>query len=148
MMRVIATCGGLGYVSSMPGTIASGVAAASCWVLRTSGVSGTGVSLLTAGLLFAGLWASAGMIHELQESDPSCVVIDEWVAVWGLCAGLPVTPAYYISAFLLFRVFDILKPWPVSYAETLPGVWGVMADDLVAALMSGALIWGALSYIL
>jgi len=69
---------------------------------------------------------------------------------WLACAGICLTPVYpsvteFVLAFLLFRLFDILKPWPISAAEKLPGGLGVMADDMVAGL-AAAIIAGALQY--
>ena len=137
----IATCGGIGYVTRMPGTVASGVACVSAWILRTLVLSSQGLLFITAPLLFLGLWASNVLQSQRQEHDPAYIVIDEWVAVWGLCAGVPLVVSYFVFAFLLFRVLDILKPWPVRWAERrFHGGLGIMLDDIVAALYSVALL--------
>lgn len=127
------TCLGLGYLTSMPGTIASSVAflihvlyPVQVWLI-------VGASLL-------GILASDKYVKKEQKTDPKEVVIDEvvgsWIAFWGLSPGLA------FGALFLFRVFDILKPFPISAAERLPGGLGVMADDVVAGLFTNLLIRG------
>ncbi len=92
-------------------------------------------------LFFIGIWASKYGIEQYQAHDPKQVVIDEVVGV-----GLPflvidpvVTQA--IAAFVLFRFFDILKPWPIKWVErSFPGAWGLMLDDIAAGLFAMGLI--------
>ncbi len=79
------------------------------------------------------------VLKHSRDKDPSEIVIDEaagqfiaLAACYPLCAGDAV---WVLSAFALFRVFDILKPWPVSSLEKLPGALGIMADDLFCGLM-------------
>jgi phosphatidylglycerophosphatase A len=89
-----------------------------------------------------------------RHDDPSECVIDELAGQWLACAfaglsfsGLvPVAASplpSFILAFVLFRLFDIWKPWPVSWAETFSGGVGVMLDDMVAGLMAGVLVVAA-----
>lgn len=69
-----------------------------------------------------------------REEDPSEAVIDEIAAIWIVLAFAPLTLGHFLIAFLLFRIFDILKPWPVSLADRhCKGGIGVMLDDLLAA---------------
>ena len=70
--------------------------------------------------------------------DPSIVVIDEIVGMWVSLAGLGVGPAPFITAFMLFRLFDVLKPEPARSVERLPGGWGIMLDDVVAGVYANA----------
>lgn len=73
------------------------------------------------------------------------MIIDEVVGVWIAMAGHVVsqeTMVYALPALFLFRIFDILKPVPVSTAEKLPGGVGIVADDVVAGVMANALLWG------
>ena len=67
-----------------------------------------------------------------EHADPSIVVIDEIVGMWISLAGIAIAPAACIAAFLLFRIFDVLKPEPAASLERLPGGWGIMLDDVVA----------------
>ncbi len=66
------------------------------------------------------------------QADPSIVVIDEIVGMWISLAGIAIAPAACITAFILFRLFDVLKPEPARSLERLPGGWGIMLDDVVA----------------
>lgn len=94
-----------------------------------------------------GLWAAREFEKMTGEHDAGAVVIDEVAGVW--IALLPVAGLSFIQiglAFLLFRFFDILKPWPVSWADKkLPGAMGVMLDDVFAGIYA-ALVIGGLRY--
>lgn len=81
--------------------------------------------------------------RRLRASDPGCVVLDEIVAFGFVFAIVPVTLLTAVIGFVLFRLFDILKPFPVSAAERLPGGWGIVADDVVAGCIAGALLAAA-----
>ncbi len=71
--------------------------------------------------------------------DPGWIVIDEVVGMWITCLFLQSHDAiHYFVAFIWFRVFDILKPWPVSYFDNLQSAFGTLFDDVVAGLMGGA----------
>ncbi len=87
-----------------------------------------------------GLWA----VHEARAGDdPGWVVIDEVAGQWIALLALPYpSVAGALAAFAAFRLFDIAKPGPVSWAERLPGALGVMADDVVAGGLAALLVWG------
>jgi phosphatidylglycerophosphatase A len=137
----IATVFGIGYLPYAPGTAASIVALPLAWGIA---VFGGRFLLLFAGILVSaiGAWACEIYSQEKKEKDPSECVIDEVAGQWIACAFVPwpSTLFAYAIAFVLFRVFDITKLWPVSAAERLPGGFGIMADDLVAGLMAGIVI--------
>ena len=80
-----------------------------------------------------GVWA-AGLIEQEKGDDPGLVVIDEFAGQWIALIFVPQTIPVYLAAFVLFRFFDILKPFPVRQAEKLPAGWGVMTDDIMAGL--------------
>jgi phosphatidylglycerophosphatase A len=96
-------------------------------------------------LLFAvGIWAvrkleSQGVVH-----DSSLIVIDEVSAIFLVLSVMPdFSSAYVVAAFLVFRLFDAVKPWPVSLADhKIPGAWGVMIDDTLAAIYALIVLWG------
>ena len=75
-------------------------------------------------------------LQSLKIKDPSCVVIDEIIAYLIVLILLPNNFLLYLISFILFRFFDILKPWPISKLEELPGAMGVIADDFGAALLA------------
>lgn len=77
----------------------------------------------------------------MSSKDPQIVVLDEIVAVMFVQAWFPVTVGYVLSGFFWFRVFDILKPPPARQLERLPGGWGIVSDDLAAAVYAALAVW-------
>lgn len=146
---IIASVFGIGYFPVASGTVMSIVAIPfAIWIARAGG----GVTLLVASLVaFAiGVWACGDHVRATGRSDPSECVIDELAGQWLACAGIafdlgPAHASEFALMFLLFRLFDILKPWPISAAEKLPGGMGVMADDMLAGL-AAAIIGALLQY--
>ena len=95
-------------------------------------------------IFFVGAWAAGRAEQILGEKDPGQVVVDEllgqWIAIMPL--GAVVNVWQLLAAFVLFRAFDIAKPWPIKASETwLPGGFGVMLDDLIAGLDAAAVLW-------
>lgn len=143
--RMVATVGGIGALPMAPGTWASLATLPLAFALH--GVGGFPLFMLaTIGLFALGMWAVTAMG---ATDDPPEVVIDEVVgmllALWPLSLGLWLrgTDPWlfpwpgWVLGFLLFRFFDIRKPFPVNRAERLPGALGVMADDVVAGVLAG-----------
>ena len=140
----IATLFGIGRVPLVPGTLASLAALPVGWWLA---VVGGWPTLLSAAIwvTLLGIWAGGRHAKATGKKDPSECVIDEVAGQW--VALLPVAftgrlfnaPVLAI-AFLLFRAFDILKPWPISRFERYPGGLGIMLDDVAAGLVAGVLI--------
>jgi phosphatidylglycerophosphatase A len=86
-------------------------------------------------LLFVGWWAASTVTAASGIRDPNAVVIDEIAGQWLVLVPAPLDPLAYTLAFLLFRIFDIWKPWPVSWADRhVKGGLGIMLDDLLAAV--------------
>jgi len=75
--------------------------------------------------------------------DPHCVVIDEVVGIQVVLLGATPTLAGVIAAFILFRIFDVWKPYPIDRLQSLPGGWGIVADDVLAGLYSRAVLIAA-----
>ena len=93
--------------------------------------------LFVVTLFFVGLYSSNKVINLIDQKDPSFIVIDEIVAVLFLFILIPTNIKFLAFAFILFRFFDIFKPFPVSWAENyFKGALGIMIDDIVAALLS------------
>jgi phosphatidylglycerophosphatase A len=146
---IIASVFGVGYFPVASGTVMSIIAVPLAMIIA---LHGGGIVLVAASLLaFAvGIWACGAHVRTTGRIDPSECVIDELAGQWLACAGICFTPTYpritaFVLAFLLFRLFDILKPWPISAAEKLPGGMGVMADDMLAGL-AAAIIAAAVQY--
>lgn len=130
---LLATLGPVGRMPKAPGTWGSLAAAAAAWFLFLPLPRGERL-LALAILLPAGAWCAERTEKALGCKDPACVVIDELWGQWITLFLIPATePLWIIPGFLLFRLFDITKPWPVRDSERwLPGGWGVMIDDGVA----------------
>lgn len=88
-------------------------------------------------LFIVGVWASEYGIHYYKKEDPKQVVIDEVVGVGIPFLVIQPTIEQALAAFVLFRFFDILKPWPIKWVERVfPGAWGIMLDDVVAGFFA------------
>jgi phosphatidylglycerophosphatase A len=143
-----ATVGGIGLLRPGPGTWSS-VAAAAVAVAAIMLLPATLITpVLAAGVVLAtalGLASAPAAMRHFGQGDPSQVVIDEVAGTWLAIALVPastlgVAPITgVLLGLLLFRVFDIAKPWPVGWFERLPGAAGIMADDLAAGAVAGIL---------
>lgn len=135
--RLVATVGGIGTIPAMPGTWASAAALPAAWGLHLVG----GIPLLalaTLGAFVLGLWCSGIAAGEAGAKDPGWIVIDEVVGQWLVLLVVPPDIKLYALGFVLFRIADIWKPWPASWADrALSGGAGVMVDDLFAAAWAG-----------
>ena len=141
----LATVFGVGFAPKAPGTAGSLVALPVAWIIAE--FFGRGWVMLAAMIaLAAGTWACEIYARGKGEVDPKECVIDEVVGQWIVCAFVPMDSIGlsiigYTIAFLLFRLFDITKIWPIHIVEQrVPGGLGIMADDVVAALMASFLV--------
>jgi phosphatidylglycerophosphatase A len=97
--------------------------------------------------MIVGVWASSRAAKYLHEKDPQIIVVDEvsgqTIAYLGLLTAGPILHSwkYLLLGFILFRLFDIWKPFPARQAESLPGGWGIMTDDWVAGIYAGIGLW-------
>jgi phosphatidylglycerophosphatase A len=136
----IATAAGAGYAPVAPGTMGSALAAVMLWLIPFSRV---GQILAFLIVTVAGVWASGRVERVVRSKDPGIVVIDEVAGMTLAVLLLPLTPLVLGSAFLLFRLFDIVKPFPAYQSQRLPGGLGVMADDLIAGAYALLLLGAA-----
>ena len=132
--RWISSCVGLGFSRYAPGTVGSFGALISFYCLHFC-IPIYGMAALTVIACVVGFWATAQSI-ETSTDDPAWIVIDEWVAVWGIALFLPHHAGIYFLSCLIFRLLDIVKPWPVCAMQSLPGAWGIFADDIVAGFLT------------
>ncbi|WKZ57231.1 MAG: phosphatidylglycerophosphatase A [Bdellovibrionota bacterium] len=149
--HLIATGFGAGRAAHAPGSWGS-LQAFVVWCGIEFYSGGLTVSLrvtLAIGISLLGVWAAAVSLgnpsrnraQHAKAHDPGDIVIDEWAGMWW--ALLPTTieePLSIFSALLLFRLFDIIKPWPVRHFEKLPRGWGIVADDVVAGMIAALVI--------
>ena len=140
----LATCGYLGYVPIAPGTFGSAAGLAVFFAVRSTG--SVAIELAVIAILFAvGIWSGTVAEHHFGGVDPGPIVLDEVVGMLITLALLPVTPTGAVVGFLVFRVLDVLKPWPSAGFEKLPGGLGVMADDGMAAIYGNLLMRGLIA---
>ena len=137
----LATCGYVGYVPFAPGTAGSAVALVLFWAVRAMGSGVVEVALVVA-LALAGIWSGTIAERRLGAVDPGPVVIDEVVGMLITLLLVPVNLAGVAAGFLVFRLLDILKPWPAGRFEALPGGLGIMADDGMAAVYGNLIMRG------
>ncbi len=141
----IATLGPVGRMPKAPGTWGSAAALlVSPWLFQPLPLAARCAALV--GVLAVGTWAAGRAGRVLGKEDPGCVVVDELLGQWTAFAPFHLgsftssTPWELLALFGLFRVFDILKPWPIRWADSkVRGGFGVMLDDLLAGLMAAAL---------
>jgi phosphatidylglycerophosphatase A len=141
--EMLATGLGLGLAPIAPGTFGSLPGVALAWGLAAVG----GWPTLLAGAVVvagAGIWAAEGVARRLGRDDPGEVVVDEVAGQMVTLLGLPPSPLVLVAAFLLFRLLDIVKPFPARSLEALPGGLGIMVDDLVAGAYACAILHGLL----
>ena len=142
--RLIVTVFGLGYLPVAPGTWASLAAALVAWGIIDI-ISESGLILVTALCLALGIWAPQKYIERTGSKDPSEIVIDEIGGMWLSLLLVPKIWWAYGLAFVAFRLFDIVKPWPASFFDQkVEGGLGIMGDDVVAALYTLIVVHGAL----
>jgi phosphatidylglycerophosphatase A len=139
---VVATGLGSGYGPIAPGTWGSIPGVVAFWGLEHVGpwVAAAGAALAAA----VGVWAAGRAEGLFGEKDPGRVVIDEVAGQMVTLLFLPAQPLVLFAGFLLFRVLDVVKPWPARALEALPGGSGIMADDLMVGVY-GNLILHALA---
>jgi len=104
-----------------------------------------GLLLAVALVTGVGGWAAGRTERLLRRRDPSPVVIDEIAGMWLSVLALPRSFWVLLAAFLLFRLFDIAKPFPIRQSEKLSGGLGIMLDDLIAGVYTLAVLWGLLA---
>ena len=135
---LIGTGAGVGLSPIAPGTVGTAAALLIYYILPLPSDSYIFLSMILIGLV-VGIWATGDLSTD-HNPDPGTVVWDEYVGLWITCFLLPKTWVFLILAFLIFRIFDILKPWPIRRVESFPKGWGIMLDDVLAAIYANLTI--------
>lgn len=140
---LIATWFGSGLIKPAPGTWGTVAALPFGLMLLTFSPLDLIIGILV--LFPAGLWASARFTAVVGEEDSSMIVVDEvigmWIALLPMIMGYP--PVFVLFAFLFFRFFDILKPWPISWLDkNIKGALGVILDDVLAGIFAAICLIG------
>jgi len=134
---LLASVGGIGLLPVAPGTWGSLVGVALAWVVPDL----RALLLLCASLFAAGWWAAERVGRRSGIADPGFVVIDEVVGQALVLALAPHTLWAYAAGFVLFRIADIAKPWPIRRIEAkFRNGFGIMVDDIAAAVYAGAFL--------
>jgi phosphatidylglycerophosphatase A len=137
---LLATWFGVGLIPIAPGTWGSLAALPFAWAIHSLW-GATGLAIAITLVFFAGWWAAATVSKAGAIEDPGAVVIDEVAGQWLVLLTAPSDPLAWVLAFMLFRIFDIWKPWPVRWADRdITGGLGVMLDDLLAAVYAALVL--------
>ena len=128
-----ATFGYVGYFPIAPGTAGSAAALVLFALVRWVGVPAFELATIAV-VLAGGVWAANATEHVLGQKDPGAIVIDEVLGMLMTLALLPVSTFGVFVGFVLFRIFDVVKPFPAARMEHLKGGPGVMLDDAVAGI--------------
>lgn len=139
-----ASFGYVGYSPVAPGTAGSAAGLLLIVPLRLLGYPVLDV-VVAVGLFLVGIWSATLIERHLGVEDPGVVVVDEVLGMLVSLLWLPMSWQVILAAFLVFRVFDIIKPWPAGRFERLGGGLGIMADDAMAGVYANlvvqALVW-------
>ena len=132
--EIIGTVCGLGHIPVIPATWTSLATAGLLYALYTGVGAGLVVQLaLLAFFVVLGIPASSGLERRYGE-DPKQATVDEAAGQTVTLLGVPMDPVTVLLGFVLFRIFDVLKPWPARRLESLHGGLGIVADDLAAGV--------------
>lgn len=129
----VSTAAGVGYFPIAPGTAGSAAGLLVFWAVRALGLPAAELAAIAV-VLAGGAWAATITERATGVTDPGIVVIDEVLGMLVTLAWLPLGPATALAGFLLFRVFDVIKPFPARRLERVHGGWGIMLDDLAAGV--------------
>ena len=130
----------IGKLPLAPGTWSSFIASL-LWFFLFDDIDLIVLPIITILIFFIGIVSSQKIINDTNENDPSRIVIDEWVGQWITFTFIPVNLSNFVIGLVLFRFFDITKPFPVKSAEKLTGGWGIMIDDVIAGIMSFIILY-------
>jgi len=131
---------GAGYSPLAPGTMGTLVGVIFYLILKRALSHPLSYGMALVFLNLAGVWISGKCERYLGQKDSRVIVIDEISGFLIAMFGLPLSFRFILLGFLVFRIFDILKPFKMEKIQKLPGGWGIMGDDIAAGALSGILI--------
>ena len=141
LLMVLAFGLGAGLSPAAPGTVGSAVGLVAAWPLLRLNPAWHAFAIALLGVF--GVWLCGTVAQRLGEHDPGMIVFDEIVGLLIAAYRLPWRWHWILPAFLLYRLFDIVKPWPVSGAEHWFGTGAsIMADDAIAGALTLGMMWG------
>ena len=136
LIYTIGTGLGSGYTPKAPGTAGSLLALLIFFIFPLNSINWFILSIL---FFFVGVW-SGSEIEKDKGEDPGLVVIDEMVGQWLAVIFLPYSWLTLLIGFILFRVFDIFKPYPINRSQKLKAGWGIMIDDVLAGVYANIVL--------
>ena len=136
LVVAIATGAYVGYLPPAPGTLGSLLGLLLLWPLKP----GTVQVLVTLFLIGVGIVVADQAARVIGGQDPPAIVIDEIAGIAVATLLLPPQVQERVVAFVIFRLFDVIKPFPARQAERLPGGFGIVGDDLIAGLYTNLLV--------
>ncbi|MDN5278261.1 MAG: phosphatidylglycerophosphatase [Clostridiales bacterium] len=139
LLKFLGSCCWLGYLPKAPGTFGSIAGIALFLLTRNYN------QLVQTGILFVFILSAIGISERLEKvlrtKDPQEVVIDEAAGMWlALIFIWDASSAVIVTGFILFRLFDILKPFPISLFQTFRGGVGILADDIAAGMLTNLIL--------
>jgi len=144
LIRGFTSVGYIGLIPGAPGTYGSLVTLPIAYFWSTLVTDNLFVTVgLLVVLTVLGVVASNKVSASMGVEDPGEIVIDELVGQWIAVLAIPAHWGFWLAAFILFRVFDIWKPWLIDKSQHLPGGIGVMMDDVLAGILALAIVQGA-----
>ena len=143
--RLIATVFYIGYIPWVPATFASMFGLVVVIVAGESIFGSSPRSVVISGivitlLFLTGVRASQVFEEETHRKDDRRIVVDELVGMLAALWGIQLSAGNLLAAFIMFRLFDVLKPFPIRRAERLKGGWGIMTDDVLAGIYTNLLL--------
>ncbi len=123
-----------------PGTAGSLVALVALWLIPFDRWT---LLLTLAAVILVGIWAGSRVERALGAKDPGVIVVDEVAGMLVSVLAVPRTPSVLLAAFVLFRIFDVWKPFPARQSQSMGGGLGVMLDDLIAGAYALAVLLAA-----
>ena len=141
--NILSTWFGCGYAPAAPGTVGSAAAIGiAALIEHYAGWKPLWFAPLAVVVSAPAIWAAGETARQAQLKDPGFVVVDEVIGQWIALAGVARWDAFGVcAAFVLFRLFDIWKPFPVRQLERLPGGIGINADDAMAGIYAALVLW-------
>lgn len=146
MKKLFVTLGATWFASGLspkaPGTMGTVAALPFAWAIALY-AGQTGLLIASLICFMVGIWFAGAYAQMTGIKDPGAVVIDEVAGQWLALAFIPFSWAGLAAGFVLFRLFDILKPWPISWLDkNTRGGFGIMIDDMAAGLAAGLILYG------
>ncbi len=132
---------GSGLAPKAPGTFGTLAAIPVYLLLVQFGDLGYAVFVIAAAIF--GCWLCQIVADDMRVKDPASIVWDEFVGFWITMFAAPVGWVWVVVGFVLFRFFDIIKPWPISWIDKkITGGFGIMLDDVIAGVMAAVVLQG------